>query len=393
MIGNVLSRGNPAVEHVLESRLPYFSGPQWLYNEVLAKRKVIAVSGTHGKTTTTAMLAWILEVAELNPSFLIGGAPSNFVSSTRLTDSEWFVIEADEYDSAFFDKRPKFMHYHPDVLIMNNIEFDHADIYENIEQIQRQYHYLLRTVPTNGALVFNADDAHIENVLASGVWSRCSSFGLQCGQLRAQNISTTAEQFDVYLEDEMQGAVRWSLCGQHNVANALAALSAAMQIGLPLTKSIEALSTFRGVQKRFEVIDEVNGVTFYEDFAHHPTSINMTLQALRSKVADKRIVAMLEMGSRTMQRAVDPQILADSLSQADHVILLNAENIQWDIDELLGELPDKLWIMDSIDEILTEIPAFLQKQDHVILLSNKSFNGLTRRLMATLSEQQEVTTW
>jgi UDP-N-acetylmuramate: L-alanyl-gamma-D-glutamyl-meso-diaminopimelate ligase len=391
VIGNVLSRGNPAVEHVLESKLPYFSGPEWLHDQVLKDRHVLAVAGTHGKTTTASMLAWILECAGYEPSFLIGGACPHFDFSARLTQSQYFVIEADEYDTAFFDKRPKFLHYRPNTLILNNVEFDHADIYRDLTDVQRQFHYLLRSVPPNGKVIFNADDVNLPQVLEQGIWSSCERFGLHSGQWQADMLTPAGQSFEVRLMDELQGTVNWSLIGDFNVSNALAAIAAAAHVGIKSEIAIEALAKFKSVKRRAERIAIRAGVTVYEDFAHHPTAIGATLRAFSQRDPDRRLVAMLQLGSRTQQRHVDVASLAAALNESAEVVLLNSDEIQWDLTELEQLLQDtKFTLYDSVDEIVAQWPAQSELHDQVVIMSNKSFDNLPQRLLQALEEREQV---
>ncbi len=392
IIGNVLSRGNPAVEHVLESKVPYFSGAQWLYDYVLKDRHVLAVSGTHGKSTTASMLTWILECAGYEPSFLIGGACDHFDFSARLTQSQYFVIEADEYDTAFFDKRPKFLHYRPNTLILNNVEFDHADIYQDLTAVQRQFHYLLRSVPPNGKVIFNADDDNLPEVLEQGIWSACERFGLQSGQWQADITSAAGQSFEVRRMDELQGIVNWSLFGDFNVSNALGAIAAASHVGIKPEIAIEALAKFKSVKRRAERIAIRAGVTVYEDFAHHPTAIGATLRAFAQRDPERRLVVMLQLGSRTQQRHADVAALATALSEAAEVVLLNSDEIQWDITELEQLMLDtKFTVYESVDDIVMQWPEQSELHDQVVVMSNKSFDNLPQRLLQALEEREQIT--
>jgi UDP-N-acetylmuramate: L-alanyl-gamma-D-glutamyl-meso-diaminopimelate ligase len=330
IIGNALSRGNPAVEHVLDRGIPYASGAQWVAENVLQGRWVLAVAGTHGKTTTTSMLAWILEYANLKPGFLIGGVPENFGVSARLGDEPFFVIEADEYDTAFFDKRSKFVHYRPRTAILNNLEFDHADIFPDIAAVRRQFHHLVRTVPGSGLLVTNGADAQLVETLTMGCWSRVENFGVDDGW-HAESLLPDGSRFRVLFQDKEQGMVEWDLIGKHNVLNALAALAAARHAGVPVKTGCAALKEFRNVKRRMEVRGTVRGVTVYDDFAHHPTAIHTTLDALRARVGGKRIVAVLEARSNTMRMGVHRAELGPALAGADQVILFQPTEFQWDI--------------------------------------------------------------
>ena len=298
IVGNVIRRGNPAMEYVMEQRIPYVSGPEWLAKHVLQNRRVLAVSGTHCKTTTTCMLAWVLDAAGLHPGFLVGGVPENFGVSARIGQEPFFVIEADEYDSAFFDKRSKFIHYRPEVLILNNLEFDHADIFADLEDVTRQFHYLIRTVPANGRIVYHAQDVNLHTLLDKGCWTPLITFGDADAQWQAKLIKEDGSCFDVYQGGVLAGRVTWHLVGLHNVNNALAALAVAVHVGVPVHSAISALAIFENVKRRLEIKGRVNGVTIYDDFAHHPTAIATTLAGLRAKVGKQaRIIAVLEFGS------------------------------------------------------------------------------------------------
>ena len=333
VIGNVVSRGNPLMEAILDRNLAYISGPQWLYENVLREKWVLAVAGTHGKTTTTAMLAWILEDAGLEPGFLIGGVPENFGVSARLTASAFFVIEADEYDTAFFDKRSKFVHYHPRTAILNNLEFDHADIFADLAAIETQFHHLVRTVPGSGLIVANGLEASMERVLARGCWTPVERVGVEAGW--HSGIPAPDGSFDVKLAAKLQGTVHWDLLGSHNQHNALAALAAARHAGVPVTQAIAALGRFRNVKRRLEVRGSVNGVTVYDDFAHHPTAIELTIAGLRSKVGKARILAVLEPRSNTMKMGVMKDSLGPSLRGAD-LVFCYTNGIGWDAQRRAG---------------------------------------------------------
>ena len=359
---------------------------------MLKDRHVLAVSGTHGKTTTASMLTWILECAGYEPGFLIGGACEHFDFSARLTQSQYFVIEADEYDTAFFDKRPKFLHYRPNTLILNNVEFDHADIYQDLTAIQRQFHYLLRSVPPNGKVIFNADDDNLPEVLEQGIWSACERFGLQSGQWQADIISAAGQSFEVRRMDELQGIVNWSLFGDFNVSNALGAIAAASHVGIKPEIAIEALAKFKSVKRRAERIAIRAGVTVYEDFAHHPTAIGATLRAFAQRDPDRRLVVMLQLGSRTQQRQADVAALATALNEAAEVVLLNSDQIQWDITELEQLMLDtKFTVYESVDDIVMQWPEQSELHDQVVVMSNKSFDNLPQRLLQALEEREQIT--
>ena len=375
IIGNALSRGNPAIETVLNEQIPYTSGPEWLADHVLQHRHVLAISGTHGKTTTTAMLTWILEFAGLKPGYLIGGVAQDFATTARL-GKDYFVIEADEYDTAFFDKRSKFLHYRPRTLVMNNLEFDHADIFPDLNAIKLQFQYLLRTVPSNGLVIANGLDNNVQEVLTRGCFSKQELFGVAQGW-QAKEIKQQAA-FDLYFNGEHQGCVDWAILGHHNQLNALAAIAAAHDIGVPIATACEALATFKGVKRRLEIIATKNGVTIYDDFAHHPTAIRETLQALRKHVGSERIIAVLQFGSNTMKMGGQMELIAPALQEADQIIFLEPE--KFDVQIILNELGDKAACFKSVDEIVQAIRATAQSGDHVLIMSNKSFGGLHGKL-------------
>ena len=384
IIGNALSRGNPAVEHVLDRGIPYISGAQWLAENVLRGRWVLAVAGTHGKTTTSSMLAWILEYAGLKPGFLIGGVPENFGISARLGDEPFFVIEADEYDTAFFDKRSKFVHYRPRTAVLNNLEFDHADIFPDLAAIRRQFHHLVRTVPGNGLLVTNGADTQLAETLAMGCWTRVEKFGVDDGW-RAEALVPDGSRFRVLFQGKEQGMVEWGLIGTHNVLNALAALAAARHAGVPVNTGCAALKEFRNVKRRMEVRGTVHGITVYDDFAHHPTAIHMTLDALRARVGGKRIVAVLEARSNTMRMGVHRAELGPALAGADQVLLFQPAEFQWDIQVVTAALNGRARVFHSVDEIVTALVQELRPDDQVLIMSNGGFDGIHAKLLARLA--------
>lgn len=383
VIGNALSRGNPLVEAVLDRDIPYISGAQWVAENVLHGRWVLAVAGTHGKTTTASMLAWILEYAGFRPSFLIGGIPANFGVSARLSDSRFFVIEADEYDTAFFDKRSKFVHYRPRTAVLNNLEYDHADIFPDLEAIKRQFHHLVRTVPSTGRLVVNATDANIVDVLGMGRWTPVETFGAG-GEWSAQALSPDAARFRISLHGNAVGDVRWGLYGRHNVENALAAAAAAHHAGVPPERAAAALTAFQNTKRRLEIRGRVDGITVYDDFAHHPTAIAATLGALRARVGTERIVAVLEPRSNTMRLGVHRDELAGSLKAADRVYLLRPAELSWDIGQVARQLNDRAEVRDSTDALIEAMRQELRSGDHVLVMSNGSFDNLHTRLLDAL---------
>jgi UDP-N-acetylmuramate: L-alanyl-gamma-D-glutamyl-meso-diaminopimelate ligase len=376
VIGNVVSRGNVLMEEILNRNFPYVSGPQWLADNLLRDKWVLAVAGTHGKTTTSSMLAWILEYAGLNPGFLIGGVPQNFGISARITDSPFFVIEADEYDTAFFDKRSKFVHYHPRTAILNNLEFDHADIFADLTSIETQFHHLVRTVPGNGLLLSNAREDALARVLNRGCWTPVEKFGSADGwNIDAENCVT--------FKGAIQGTLNWELMGNHNLMNALAALAAARHAGVPVAQGLAALGQFKNVKRRMEVRGTVNGITIYDDFAHHPTAIDTTIAGLRSKVGKSRIFAVLEPRSNTMKLGVMKESLPASLKEAD-LTFCYAGNLGWDARGALASLGNKAIVMDDLNELIAAIVAASAAGDHVLVMSNGGFGGIHEKLLKAL---------
>ncbi len=376
IVGNVVSRGNLLMEEILNRNLPYSSGPQWLADNLLRDKWVLAVAGTHGKTTTTSMLAWILEYACLNPGFLIGGVPQNFGISARITDSPFFVIEADEYDTAFFDKRSKFVHYHPRTAILNNLEFDHADIFADLSSIETQFHHLVRTVPGNGLVISNGQEDSLLRVLNRGCWTPVEKLGTADGwNVDAQNCVT--------LNGVAQGKLEWELMGNHNLINALAALAAARHAGVPVSHGLAALSQFKNVKRRMEVRGKVKGITIYDDFAHHPTAIDTTIAGLRRKVGKSRIFAVLEPRSNTMKMGVMKDSLPASLQDAD-LIFCYAGSLGWDARGALAPLGNKAVVMDDLSELIDAIVASSAEGDHVLVMSNGGFGGIHEKLLKAL---------
>lgn len=386
VIGNALSRGNPAVEYVLNKGLPYVSGPQWLAQHVLQGRWVLAVSGTHGKTTTSSLLAWILEEAGLAPGFLIGGVPQNFAVSARLGNTPFFVVEADEYDSAFFDKRSKFVHYRPRTLVMNNLEFDHADIFPDLAAIERQFHHLVRTVPSDGLLIYPKADAALERVLGMGCWTPVQTTGAASGQWQARLLKPDGSHFAVSFEGLECGAVHWALTGQHNVANALVALAAARHVGVTPEVAIGALASFRNVKRRLEKIAEIGGITLYDDFAHHPTAIATTLDGLRKRVGPAQIIAVLEPRSNSMKLGAHREGLAASVAQADCAFWYAPAQLGWDLSETLVDSPVPTSVCASLEAIIHGVKAQAQPGTHIVLMSNGGFGGLHQKLAAALED-------
>ncbi len=387
LIGNALARGHPLVERVLEAELPYSSGAQWVAEHVLAGRWVLACAGTHGKTTTASLLAWILEAAGLAPGFLIGGVPENFGVSARLGGGKFFVIEADEYDTAFFDKRSKFVHYRPRTAVLNNLEYDHADIFPNLEAIQTQFHHFVRTIPPHGRIVVNAQDRHLAEVLERGCWTPIERFASPAGW-QAEPLTAEASRFRVYFRGEPQGEVAWGLAGRHNMLNALAAIAAARHAGVPLEQALAALATFRGVKRRLEVVGTAAGVTVYDDFAHHPTAIAATLEALRARVGDARILAVLELRSHSMRLGVHRDTLAPALALADRVFLLRPPGVNWNPERVVAALEGRGVLLPTVEAILAALEKDVRAGDHVLVMSNGGFDGLHGRLLARLRKEK-----
>ena len=385
VVGNALSRGNPAVEYMLDAHLRYMSGPQWLGEVVLAGRPVLAVAGTHGKTTTASLLAYLLERAGLAPGFLIGGVPDDFGISARLGKSP-FVVEADEYDTAFFDKRSKFVHYRPDIAILNNLEYDHADIFPDVAAIQRQFHHLVRTVPGHGRLVVNAQDARLAEVLAMGCWTPVETFGIDCGDWQAHLLAADGSAFEVSKAGRHLGDVHWSLLGRHNVANALAALAAAAAAGGDLPVMLDALKDFHGAKRRMELLGVPGGVHVYDDFAHHPTAIATTLAGLRAKVGGERILVALEPRSNSMRQGAHAEALGPALRDADEVIFLQRADLPWDAHALAAVLGGRETTVADVDSLLAALSARVRPGDHVVFMSNGGFEGAPRRFVALLGQ-------
>jgi UDP-N-acetylmuramate: L-alanyl-gamma-D-glutamyl-meso-diaminopimelate ligase len=394
VVGNVCSRGMPVIEALLERGVPYASGPEWLAREVMPARWVLAVAGTHGKTTTAAMLAWILEDAGLSPGFLIGGIPGNFPVSARLGELPFFVIEADEYDTAFFDKRAKFVHYRPRTLVLNNLEFDHADIYPDLASIERQFQHLLRMVPGSGKLLVNGRDGNLARVLRAGCWSSVERFARDAGA----GISWSAHldegadgsEFTVVADGADCGTVRWSLIGMHNVDNALAAIGAARHAGGTPARAIAALGSFANVRRRMELRGTAAGVQVYDDFAHHPTAIATTIEGLRRRVGQQRIVAVLEPRSHTMRAGVHHDTLAESLRGADSVWLYAPADLGWDAAAIMAPLGARAHTAATIEALLAGLVGELRAGDHALLMSNGGFGGLHERLLAALAARKQA---
>ena len=384
VVGNAMSRGNPAVEYMLDNNLPYTSGPQWLSEHILQERWVLAVAGTHGKTTTASMVAWILEYAGLEPGFLIGGIPKNFGLSARYGQPPFFVVEADEYDTAFFDKRSKFVHYRPRTLVMNNLEFDHADIFDDLAMIQRQFHHLVRIIPGNGLIVAPSDDAALGDVLDMGCWTPLETLG-PGGLWQAEPLEADGSRFRVLLNGETTGLVAWSLTGDHNIRNALAAIAAARHAGVPVAHCIEALCIFENVKRRMELRGEVNGIRVYDDFAHHPTAIETTLAGLRRQVGDSRIFAILEPRSNTMRLGIHKDSLPASLELADRVMVFSPASIDWDARAVFASLGNKAEVFDTTEAIVDALAREAQPGDQLLVMSNGGFEGIHQRILEALA--------
>ncbi len=396
VIGNVVSRGNPLMEEILNRGLPYTSGPQWIGEHILQGKWVLAVAGTHGKTTTSSMLAWILEDAGYAPGFLIGGVPMNFGISARLSDtpgsaSDFFVIEADEYDTAFFDKRSKFVHYHAKTAILNNLEYDHADIFPDLAAIETQFHHLVRTVPGVGRLIVNGREASLQRVLARGCWSDVEHFGNPDKKNGWSLVDHEDGRFDVHFNGDMQGTVGWSLTGEHNRLNALAAIAAARHVGVPVGQAIASLGKFENVKRRMEVRGVVRDMTVYDDFAHHPTAIATTVAGLRRKVGAARILAVLEPRSNTMKLGTMKEALPGSLEDADIVFGYGAkgggkEGLGWDLGQALAPLGQKAQAFDELDGLVQAVSRAAQPGDHILIMSNGGFGGVHQKILDALSQ-------
>lgn len=385
IVGNALSRGNSAIEHVLDQRVPYISGPQWLGEQLLGTRQVLAVAGTHGKTTTTSLLAWLLESAGREPGFLIGGVPGNFAVSAQLGKGSPFVIEADEYDTAFFDKRSKFVHYRPSVAILNNLEFDHADIFPDLAAIQRQFHHFVRIVPGNGLLIVNAEDANLAEVLKMGCWSRVETFGIGTGDWQARLTKADGSEFEVSFKGELIGTVRWPLLGRHNVMNALAALAAAHAAGADAAELLPAFAEFSSVKRRMERVGEHDGIVVYDDFAHHPTAIATTLAGLRARVGNARIVVALEPRSNSMRLGAHADQLAPSLADADRVVFLQRPELPWDAQKVIAALDGRAQAVADVDTMLALLREEVGSGDQVVFMSNGGFESAPRRFADMLT--------
>ena len=384
VMGNAMSRGNPAVEYVLNQNLPYISGPQWLAENILLNRWVLAVSGTHGKTTTSSMLAWILEYAGMQPGFLIGGVPGNFGQSAAIGNTPFFVIEADEYDTAFFDKRSKFIHYHPRTLVINNLEFDHADIFADLTAIQTQFHHLIRTIPAEGLVITPHAVPAIEQTLQRGCWTPRQTLNDVQSDWQLTETAEDGHSFTVQ-HNQNTGKVDWSLLGQHNVNNALAAIAAAHHVGVTVEHACEALNQFKGVKRRLELRGECRGIKVYDDFAHHPTAIATTLQGLRANIGQQRLIAVLEPRSNTMKMGVHEHTLAASLNAADMVILYQDPQLTWSLDNIQQQLGDGSVLLRNIDDVVEQLVNQSKSGDHIVVMSNGGFGGIHQKILDALA--------
>lgn len=400
IVGNAMSRGNIMVEYMLDRNIPYTSGPQWLLDNVLKDRWVLAVSGTHGKTTTSSMLAWILEYAHMSPGFLIGGVPQNFSSSARLGDAPFFVIEADEYDSAFFDKRSKFVHYRPRTLVINNLEFDHGDIFNDLSDIQKQFHHLIRMVPSNGLILSPANEEAISETLAMGCWTPTEFSNAETQQesqpaigWQVEKLTTQGSEFIVNFNGKKQGIVHWDLIGDFNIDNAVMAIAAARHAGVPSAVSIEALATFINTKRRFELRGTVNNISVYDDFAHHPTAIAKTLAGVRAKLSQQeseqakvgRIFAVLEFRSNTMKSGIHKEALPQSFTDADQVFVYQSDQVTWSVSDLTNQCKPPCQVEDNIEKLVEDIAQQAQPGDIIVVMSNGSFAGIHDKLLNRLA--------
>jgi len=396
IVGNAMPRGNEMVETMLDRNIPYISGPQWLLENVLKDRWVLAVAGTHGKTTTSSMLAWILEYAQLAPGFLIGGVPQNFDCSARLGNAPFFIIEADEYDTAFFDKRSKFVHYRPRTLVINNLEFDHGDIFNNLADIQKQFHHLIRTVPSKGLILSPQNETAINETLAMGCWTPTEQSACSHGW-QAQKLIADGREFKVTFKGIEQGTVKWQLIGDFNIDNALMAIAAARHAGVPSHIAIEALAKFINTKRRFELKGQVNNIKVYDDFAHHPTAIAKTLAGARAQIdslnsknnKQGRVLAVLEPRSNTMKSGVHKETLPLSLAQADQVFIFQDEHIKWSMDELIKQCQPACFVEKDIDDLVLKIIEQSQAGDTIVVMSNGGFGNIHDKILTALANKNE----
>ncbi|MEQ1106216.1 UDP-N-acetylmuramate:L-alanyl-gamma-D-glutamyl-meso-diaminopimelate ligase [Acinetobacter ursingii] len=388
IVGNAMKRGIDAVEYMLNAGLPYISGPQFLADHVLQGKHVLGVAGTHGKTTTTTMLAWVLDQAGLNPGFLIGGVPLGFSESARLGGGQYFCVEADEYDSAFFDKRSKFVHYHPKTAILNNLEFDHADIFDDLAAIQKQFHHLVRTIPSEGCIIAPITETHIDEVLDMGCWTPVVRTSLNPNPdvaLSAEQLSADGSHFKVLEHGVVKAEVQWSMTGQHSVANALATIAAAQHVGVSIEQACQALSNFGGVKRRMELLGTVHGIEVYDDFAHHPTAIETTLDGARKRLGERKLWAIIEPRSNTMRMGSHKEGLAHSARLADEVIWYQPEGLDWDLQPVVEAATNHAQVSRSLDEIINRIVNEAGEGDAVVIMSNGGFGGLHQKLLKALN--------
>lgn len=388
IIGNALSRGNPLIEHILENRIPYTSGSSWLRESLIPTRRVLAVAGTHGKTTASSMAAFIMDCCGASPGFLIGGIPGNFPVSARLGESDWFVIEADEYDTAFFDKRSKFLHYRPDVLLIGNLEFDHADIFSSLEDIKKQFSHLLRSVPSNGIVVINSDELNLRDVLAQGCWSKVVEFSCQDESCEwfAQAVTEDASKFDVFQSGRLLGRVTWSLFGAHNMANALGAIASCSQAGVNPLEACRCLSDFELPKRRLERLNSQGSIALFDDFAHHPTAIKSTLKSIQAAAPGKRVIAVIEPRSNTMKLGSQQDLLSKALVHCDIAVIFRRPDLSWDPATLALHSPKtKLIVLDSVDAIRDAVVKEVRIGDQVVMMTNGNFGGLKDLLQIDLT--------
>jgi len=387
VVGNVMGRGNEVVEYLLNNHIPFTSGPAWLHDHVLKDKWVLAVAGTHGKTTTSSMLAWVLEAAGLKPGFLIGGVPENFDYSSRLGDSKYFVIEADEYDTAFFDKRSKFLHYCPHTLVLNNLEFDHADIFDDLDDIKRQFHHLVRILPSEGKLIINQDDMNIRDVIDMGCWSDIETFSIKdtTATWHAGDINLQNSQFTLQQNNKLRGVGALELFGRHNIANAIAAIAAAQHAGVFVEDALQSMTTFAGVKRRLEHKGTFNNISVYDDFAHHPTEIAATISAFKEQRPEGRIITIFEPRSNSMRLGIHVEHLAKAFDDADKVFIFEPKDLQWSLQEVASNIKSESKIFSVVEDIILDLVNDIKAGDNILILSNGSFDSLSEKLVLQLS--------
>jgi len=390
IVGNAMSRGNAAVEYLLNARLPYTSGPQFLAEHILQDKWVLAVAGTHGKTTTASMLTWILEYANMQPGFLIGGVPNNFKQSAHLGNSPFFVIEADEYDTAFFDKRSKFIHYRPQTLLLNNLEFDHADIFDDIASIQKQFHHLVKTIPSEGKIIASNQSQALGDMLTMGCWTPIEWFGHDANW-QLKTLKPDGSAFNILHNGTVSGTVKWAHTGQHNMENALGALLAARHAGVSIKRACEALSCFKGVKRRMELLADINDIRIYDDFAHHPTAIKQTLSGWRAHTGkDTRIRVVIEPRSNTMKQGVHQQALIDATNDADEVIWFEPAGLQWSLHDTAAQAKIPSRVFNSTQDIIQFLAQTVEPGDDIVIMSNGGFNGIHKKLINTIETRAKI---